>query len=274
VSFMYDSTISMTRSFYGVLRVREYGQVGQPGQARYLIHGAISHGRQYLSDDLRYVATTYYGETSGAGLAVAKVQSPQQRIGVIGLGVGTMAAYGKPGGTVRYYEINPAVVDIANRDFAYLGDSKATTEVVLGDARLSLEREAAQGQLQKFDVLVVDAFSSDSIPVHLITREALAIYMQHMQPDGVVAFHVSNRFLDLSPVVAQLAQDAGLHVIEVQDYPQDNDYWVNTTTYVLVTRNKAFVDDPDVKAVANAVLPIEGMPVWTDDYNNLFKILK
>ncbi|MGA0569962.1 spermidine synthase [Variovorax sp. VNK109] len=270
-SFMFDNTQMMTRNFYGTLRVKDYGTISQ---SRYLVHGVISHGRQYGDADLRHRPTSYYSESSGAGLAIAKVQSARPHLGVIGLGVGTIAAYGQPGGKVRYYEINPAVMDIAHDHFSYLKDSPAAVEVVLGDARLSMEREAAGGALQQFDVLVVDAFSSDSIPVHLITREALAIYMQHMKPDGVVAFHVSNRFLNLSPVVAQLAQDVGLHAVEIDDVPPPENYWQDTTTYVLVTRNRAFVDDPDIVARSVDIKPIPGLALWTDDYNNLFRILK
>ncbi len=270
-SFLFDNTQVMTRNFYGVLRVKDYGTISP---SRYLVHGVISHGRQYGDEELRHRPTSYYSESSGAGLAIAKVQSAQPHLGVIGLGVGTIAAYGKPGGKVRYYEINPSVMDIAHDHFSYLTDSPAAVEVVLGDARLSMEREAANGALQKFDVLVVDAFSSDSIPVHLITREALAIYMQHMNPDGVIAFHVSNRFLNLSPVVAQLAQDAGLHAVEIDDVPPTENYWQDTTTYVLVMRNKAFLEDPDVQGRVAEIKPISGLSLWTDDYNNLFRVLK
>lgn len=269
--FMFDNTQIMTRNFYGTLRVKDYGTISQ---SRYLVHGVISHGRQYDDPDLRNRPTSYYSESSGAGLAIAKVSSARPHLGVIGLGVGTIAAYGKPGGKVRYYEINPLVMDIAHDHFSYLKDSPAAVDVVLGDARLSMEREAEAGALQQFDVLVVDAFSSDSIPVHLITREALAIYMRHMKPDGVVAFHVSNRFLNLSPVVAQLAQDAGLYSVEIDDIPAPENYWQNTTTYVLVTRSRAFVEDPDIVARSTDIEPIAGLALWTDDYNNLFRILK
>jgi hypothetical protein len=276
VDFIGSDAVVAQRNFYGVLRVKEYEKPGDPDHARVLMHGVISHGLQYTHDSLRRRPTSYYGETSGVGLAISKLRTPDhpQRIGGIGLGAGTLAAYGAPGGTIRYYEINPAVMSIAARDFTYLADSASTVRTVLGDARLSLENEAAAGQLQEFDVLVVDAFSSDSIPVHLMTREAMAIYLQHIRPDGVIAFHVSNRFLNLAPVVAQLAEDARMRAILIDDAPSKDDYWLKTTDYVLVTRNKAFLDDPVVKARGQAIEPVPGLKLWTDDYNNLFKILK
>ena len=190
------------------------------------------------------------------------------RVGVVGLGTGTLAAYGRPGDVYRFYEINPQVVDIANREFTFLGDSGAKIEIVLGDARLSMEREPPQN----YDVLVIDAFSSDSIPVHLITREALAVYLRHMKPGGVIAFHVTNRFLHLAPVVKRIAEEHDLHVALISDDAEDSD--LARTDWVLVTRDQALLERPEIAQYVSEIESIPGLRVWTDDFNNLFQILK
>ena len=188
------------RNFYGTLRVKEIGPKDDP-TVRRLMHGVIMHGEQYLEPKARREPTSYYGPDSGIGLAIRHYENRGLRLGVIGLGTGTLAAYGKPGDSFRFYELDPQVLTVAQRDFYYLGDSSAAIESALGDARLNLEREPAQ----RFDILVIDAFSSDSIPVHLVTNEAMAVYLRHMQPNGIVAFHVTNRYLDLPPVVKMIA---------------------------------------------------------------------
>ena len=257
------------RNFYGVLRVKEYGKEGEAGHLRRLVHGVIMHGEQYLEPDRRGTLTTYYQPTSGVGAAIASREGPL-RVGVIGLGVGTLAAYGKPGDVYRFYDINPAVVEIARRDFTYLADSKATIEIALSDARLALEREPQQ----KFDVLAVDAFSSDAIPMHLITREALAVYLRHVKPDGIVAFHVSNRFLQLIPVVAKLARELGAHAsVVLESTGEEGDR--TQSDWVLVTRDPAALKKKTLEDV-NAEAPEERPEwrTWTDDYSNLVQILK
>ena len=260
------------RSFYGVLRVKEYGVPGDSSHLRRLVHGTIMHGEQYLSDANRRMLTTYYTETSGIGAAIHSKEDHPVRVGVIGLGTGTIAAYGRPGDRYRFYDIDANVIQIARSDFTFLGDSAARTETALGDARLTLEREPPQG----FDVLAVDAFSSDAIPVHLITREALQAYLRHMKPDGIVAFHVSNRFLDLIPVVARLAKELGLHAVLISDDPEDEDKTIRSRSdWVLVSRDpEALEADAIVEAGAT---PAEDRPewrTWTDDYSNLIQILK
>jgi spermidine synthase len=260
------------RGFYGVLRVKEYGIPGEENHLRRLVHGTIMHGEQYLHESQRRMLTTYYQETSGVGLAIASKQHHPMRVGVIGLGTGTIAAYGRKGDVFRFYEIDPHVLEIARRDFTFLGDSAATIEVAIGDARLSLEREAAQG----FDVLAVDAFSSDAIPVHLITREALGIFLRHVKPDGIVAFHVSNRFLELIPVVARIAREQGAHAVLVRDDPEDEDNSLRSRTdWVLVSRDEKALQAENI--VAGGGVPAEDRPewrTWTDDYSNLVQILK
>ena len=260
-----------SRSFYGVLRVKEYGEPGDVTHLRRLVHGTIMHGEQFTHETLRRKPTTYYEPTSGVGVAIASRQGRPLRVGVVGLGTGTIAAYGRAGDLYRFYEIDPDVVRVARSDFTYLSDSAAKIEIALGDARLTLEREAPQ----RFDVLAVDAFSSDAIPVHLITREALAVYLRHTGEDGIVAFHVSNRFLDLVPVVARVARENGVHAVLVQDDPDEDEDRRSRTDWVLVSRDpKALQREAIMKANAEAPQDRPEWRTWTDDYSNLIQILK
>jgi SAM-dependent methyltransferase len=260
------------RSFYGVLRVKEYGVAGDDSYLRRLVHGTIMHGEQYMSPSLRHMLTTYYTETSGIGAAIRSKEDHPVRVGIIGLGTGTIAAYGRKGDVFRFYDIDANVISLARGDFTFLGDSPARVDIALGDARLSLEREPPEN----FDVLAVDAFSSDAIPVHLITREALETYERHMKPDGIVAFHVSNRFLDLIPVVARLAKELNLHAVLVADDDDDDEKSIKSRSdWVLVSRDAAALEAPAI--VDAGALPAEDKPewrTWTDDYSNLVQILK
>ncbi|HYL23894.1 MAG TPA: fused MFS/spermidine synthase [Burkholderiales bacterium] len=261
------------RSFYGVLRVKEYGAPGEDSHLRRLVHGTIMHGEQYMSETHRRMPTTYYTESSGIAAAIHAKQDHPVRVGVIGLGTGTIAAYGRPGDVYRFYDIDANVIRIAHQEFTFLGDSRARVETALGDARLTLEREPPQG----FDVLAVDAFSSDAIPVHLITREALQTYLRHMKPAGIVAFHVSNRFLDLIPVVARLATELNLNAALIADDPDDEDdtSLKSRSDWVLVARDAAALKAPAI--VTAGAAPAEDHPgwrTWTDDYSNLIQILK
>ncbi len=256
------------RSFYAALRVSDSGSGLE--ETRALTHGTITHGKQYRDPARRGWKTTYYGETSGVGRAIAALRAAGPvRIGVIGLGAGTLAAYGRAGDAVRMYELNPQVIELALREFTYLADSPAAVEVVLGDARLSLEREPAQG----FDLLAVDAFSSDSIPVHLLTAEAFAVYFRHLEPGGILAVHISNRYLDLKPVLKAAAARFGKDARVVDD-DSDVDRDTYGTTWVL------FAGAPDVFArepLAGAVEPLAAerpVRLWTDDYSDLSRILK
>ena len=181
---------------------------------------------------------------------------------------GTLAVWGKSGDNYHFYDINPQVVDIARTEFTYLNDSKAKIDVSLGDARLSLEREAPHD----FDVLAVDAFSSDSIPVHLITREAMAVYLKHIKPGGAIVFHVTNRFLKLAPVVKQIADDLQLHTALISDDAEDTSY--SKTDWVIVTRDKALLEKEGIAKKTSEIDPIPGLRMWTDDFNNLYQILK
>ena len=271
--FRYQRDVRVaTRSFYGVLRVKEYGLPGAESHLRRLVHGAIMHGEQYLHESYRGLVTTYYHQDSGIGAAIRSLGKRPARVGVIGLGTGTIAAYGRPGDVYRFYDIDARVMRVAKTEFTYLADSAAKIELVLGDARLALEREAPQG----FDVLAVDAFSSDAIPVHLITREALGVYLKHVKPDGVVAFHVSNRFLDLIPVVARLAREHAAHAVLVRDDPDEEENPRRSRSdWVLVSRDAASLKrEAIVERGAEEAEDRPGLRTWTDDYSNLIQILK
>jgi spermidine synthase len=237
---------------------------------RVLTHGTITHGKQFLDPARRQWPTTYYGETSGVGRAIEAMRSRGSvRIGVIGLGAGTLVAYGRPGDAVRVYEINPQVVDLALKEFTYLGDTKAQLDVILGDARLSLESEPPQA----FDVLAVDAFSSDSIPVHLLTAEAFQAYFRHLKPDGILAVHISNRYLDLRPVLKEAAAKLGKEARLVDDDSND-EKGTYGTTWVLFADSAAAFEQPPLAAAIEALTAERSIRLWTDDFSDLYAILK
>jgi spermidine synthase len=265
------------RNFYGTLTVIESRRGAL--HIRQLKHGVIVHGWQIMELPQRRVPTTYYGETSGIGraiLAAGRALGPI-RIGSIGLGAGTLAAYGRPGDVFHVYELNPAVLEIARDQFAYLKDSEARIEPVLGDARFSLEREISRGAFdrpdQRFDVLSIDAFSGDAIPLHLVTREAFAVYMRAVKPDGVIAFHVSNQYLKLSQVVEQIAHDARFRAVLIADRPASTEL-TTPSDWVLVTRNLAFLQRPEIAGYTTPIDFRAGLPVWTDQFSNLFQVLR
>lgn len=261
----------MTRNFYGTLRVKDFGDETSKDGTRRLMHGVIMHGEQFLAPARRMEPTTYYGPTSGIGriIGIKSDAAKSIRVGVIGLGAGTLATYGRPGDLYRFYEINPQVIDLAKTEFTFLGSSKAKIETLLGDARLTLEGEAAQG----YDVLAIDAFSSDSIPTHLMTYQAMGVYLKNMKADGVIAFHVTNRFLHLAPVVKRIAEEYGLHTVLVADDP-DSKSDLATTDWVLVSRDKAVLENKRITESMEKIGEIPGLRLWTDSFNNLFKILK
>jgi SAM-dependent methyltransferase len=269
IAGFYADTVAVARNFYGVLRVREF-RSNTIDDRRSLIHGTIMHGTQYFDPQLRRQATAYYTPSSGIGRLLEALHPRLEplRVGVIGLGTGTLAAYGARGDVYRFYEINPAVITIARRDFTYLADSAATIEIALGDARLSLERETPQ----RFDVLVVDAFSSDAIPLHLITAQATAIYKRHLAPGGVIAFHVTNRFVDLVPVVAAVAQANGLAAVEFSDDGKAGA--ASASDWLLLTHDAALLARPELARFGRPVAPRTGWRLWTDDYANVAQALR
>jgi len=270
--FLRDGTIVMQRSFYGTLRVREAGSGDQ--QLRRLLHGVILHGEQYTQAEDRLEPGTYYVRTSGIGLAIAAKQAKGPvRLGFVGLGVGTLSAYGRAGDELRFYELDPQVLEVAKRDFTYLGSTKARLDFEIGDARLSLERELKRQGPRGYDVLAIDAFSSDSIPVHLITREAIELYARHIAADGIIAIHISNRFLDLKPVLANIAQATGLTARLVSDSPED-DRTASSTDWVLLARAPSVLDAPQIATRAEPLEPVPEFSLWTDQFNNLLDVLK
>jgi len=192
---------------------------------------------------------------------------------VIGLGAGVIASWMKPGDQLVFYEISPRVVEIAKREFTFLQDTSAKTEIVLGDGRLSLEREPPRG----YDVMGIDAFSGDSIPMHLVTREAMALYLRHLKPDGVIVFQATNRFIDLLPVVKRLASEFGLEAVNVSDSPEGGEgpeYWYSATDQVIVTRNAKLLAWPRIAEAAEPIEERKDLPVFTDSHYNLLRILK
>jgi SAM-dependent methyltransferase len=258
----------LARNFYGSLQVYDSATDGNQGPVRVLRHGTIDHGEQFLWKQNERRPTTYFTAGSGIGLAVHQVglQGPM-RVGIIGLGAGSIAAYCRAGDNYRYYDINPQVVTVAAEQFTYLSGCPATHDVVLGDARLVLEAEP----LQRYDLLVVDAFSGDAIPVHLLTREAWALYWKHLNPNGVLAVHVSNRYMRLGPVVALGADASGKHAKMVSYDGGDIDEEA-ASDWVLVTSRPGFFEALGNKA--DEIKPIPGLRAWTDDYSNVYRILR
>jgi SAM-dependent methyltransferase len=264
----------MERDFYGVVRTADHSD---PVAYRSMYHGGIMHGGQLLGDSFRNTPADYFSPGSGYGRVFSSLREMHPatplRVGVIGLGAGVIAAWMKPGDALVFYEISPRVVDIARREFTFLSDTPAKTEVILGDGRLSLEREPPRG----YDVLGIDAFSGDSIPMHLVTREAMALYVKHLKPDGVIVFQATNRFIDLLPVVKRLAAEFGLEAVNVADSPETSDgpaYWYSSTDQVIVTRNKKLLAWPKVADAAVAIEDRADLPTFTDAHHNLLRILK
>jgi hypothetical protein len=269
-----DGVRVMERDFYGVVRTVDHYS---PVPYRSMYHGAIMHGGQLLGDSFRNTPADYFSPGSGYGRVFASLRDlrPKQplNVGVIGLGAGVIAAWMEPGDRLTFYEISPRVADIARREFTFLSDTAAGTEVVMGDGRLSLEREPPRG----YDVLGIDAFSGDSIPMHLVTREAMAIYVKHLKPDGVIVFQATNRFVDLLPVVQRLAAEFGLEAVNISDSPvaeSGPEYWYSATDQVIVTRNQRLLDWPHIAAAAEEIEPRPDLPLFTDSHHNLLKILK
>ncbi len=265
-------TSATLRNFYGILRVKE--NMDTKGAFRLLTHGTIRHGFQYLRGAKHDWPTSYYGPHSGAGIVLQALKRQGRRVAIVGLGTGTLAAWGRPGDTFRFYEINPAVHDIAKEWFTYLQDSQAKTEIVLGDARVQMERELASGQTNDFDVILVDAFSSDAIPLHLLTAECGDLYRRRIRPGGLLLLHISNRSLNLEPVTRGLAQHLGWKAAELVslDYAETGE---SSSNWVLITDNSDFLERSEI---AGAVVHWAGKqrpPItWTDDFASLWHVLK
>jgi hypothetical protein len=262
----------LARNFYGTVKVKEERGDGDPaGPRRVLIHGSIMHGVQLIGGDRRRAGTAYYGARTGIGIALREWgPNRRRRIGVIGLGAGTLATYGRDGDSFRFYEINPLVAEIARRDFSFLADSPARIDVVVEDARLALEQESDQG----FDLLAIDAFSSDSVPTHLLTLQAFELYFRHIKPDGVLAFHVSNRYLDLAALVGATARATGRQWLWVRTSEEPRN-GVFPADWAFVTNNQEFLDIPDLRRAAAEPDPSwQAVTPWTDASSSLFMILR
>jgi hypothetical protein len=274
--------IEATRNFYGVLAVAESNANEPEWRAYTLEHGGIIHGYQFCEESKRRLPTAYYDRRSAIGLVLQyhpkrrgpEPQARSLRVGAVGLGIGTIAAYGQPGDYYRFYEINPEVYRLArSRYFTYLKDTPARVDVILGDARLSMEKELEQGYPQQFDVLVLDAFAGDAIPAHLLTEEAFQVYLRHLRsPDGVLAIHISNRYLNLRPVVWKAARHFGLQAAWLHA-PREGRIG-GPSDWMLVACNRALLDVPEIAAAITARQP-DGPDIrlWTDDYSNLFQVL-
>jgi SAM-dependent methyltransferase len=258
----------LVRNFYGALRVADMRTDDQVLE-RELSHGTITHGIQLLNPWLRRNPTTYYALDSGIGLTWQTLApTGPLKMGVVGLGAGTLAAYGRAGDTIRFYEINPQVLAIATTQFSFLADCRARHDIVLGDARLTMAREPDQ----QFDILTIDAFSGDAIPVHLLTREAFQIYWRHLKPDGVLAVHISNRYIDLAPVVQLAAREIGKAARQV-DNVDDDKLETYSSSYVLVTSRAGFFESALLKNAKSKINVPRGMRPWTDDFSNLWQVM-
>ncbi|HSU40136.1 MAG TPA: fused MFS/spermidine synthase, partial [Polyangiaceae bacterium] len=264
-----ERPLEIARNFYGTVAVYDVDQHDPEAHHYSLTHGVVVHGRQFRAPDKQDRPLAYYGENSGVGRALRFFAAePSLRVGAVGLGVGTLAHYVHADQHLSFYEINPAVVRLAQKHFSYLSHCGSACDIVLGDARLSLERESPKN----FQVLVLDAFSGDAVPAHLLTREALDLYLRHLAPDGIIAVNITNRQLDLAPVLAGLAEHGDLRSVRVYsaDDPRGLLYHAD---WILLTRNERFL------TVTPPVLPPE-LPkpkpavLWTDSYSNLFQLLK
>jgi hypothetical protein len=270
--------VASVRSFYGLLNVLDEDAHDPENHSLRLRHGRILHGIQYQSVDRRREPNSYYGPGSGVALALTHHPARQNgrplRVGIVGLGTGTLAAYGESGDYLRFYEINPDVLRLAAGAqplFTYLRDTPARVDTVLGDARLALERELKSGDAQAFDVFVIDAFSSDAIPIHLLTEEAFRSYLAHLRDrQSVIAVHISNRFLDLAPVLASVAARFRLAYALIDTDRNDAEWG---STWVLLARDATWLQTPAIAAAASAQ-PSRRAVRWTDDFSNLLSVLK
>lgn len=265
-------SLTVTRGFYGVLKVIENDKDDPEAHHLTLQHGGTIHGLQYLKPERRIEPTSYYTSTSGVG-RLLRTHKPDggRRIGAVGLGTGTLAAWGRPGDTFRFYEINDDVARLATGTFTYLKDSKAKTELVMGDARLSMERESNQ----QYDLIILDAFSSDAIPVHLLTLEAFGHYQRHLKADGAIVVHVSNRYLNLHPVVYRLAEKIGFPGVTIDDHDTAyEDAGFYGSDWIILTRNTALLEQPLIKDATSP--PVEypsRIMYWTDERSDLLSLL-
>ncbi len=265
----HSDTRVIMRNFYGVVRTKDFDD---PVRYRAMLHGGINHGGQLLDPEHRRKPSSYFGINSGYGRMFSALPEGPRTIGILGLGAGAVAAYARPQDHFVFYEIDPQVAAVATTEFTFLKDSGAKIDIVLGDGRLSLEREK-----RKFDVLAMDAFSGDAIPMHLLTKEAMGIYVDHLKPDGVIIFQATNRFVDLMPAIAKLAEAYGMTAIHVSDWPDATtgaDYWTSSTDQVIVTRNPQILQHPRITEAGKPITAPADFRIWTDDFYNMLRVLK
>jgi SAM-dependent methyltransferase len=271
-----EDTLVQLRGFYGSLRVTETHLPPEAETTRTLYHGRIQHGTQLFGNGLRTQPSSYYARASGVGLALdlcclgANGEPGPRRIGVVGLGTGTIAAYGRSGDEITFYEIDPLVERLARALFTYLRDSKATVRVMTGDARLSIVTDATA---PPYDVLVLDAFSGDAIPLHLLTAQAIALYRRHLRPNGVLVIHISSQYVDLAPELALQARHAGLRAALVHSDP-DEARGLFAADWVLMTADPELLSRPEIANAAQPLRELPGLRLWTDDYSSLLPLLK
>ncbi len=258
-----DADVVRVRNFYGALQVRDRGAGDMAARALY--NGVTLHGLQFLAAERSRLATVYFSAESGVGRVLDSRRQPGRRVGIIGLGAGTLAAYGQRGDHFRFYDINPAVIEVAQRDFRFLAESEAQTDVVHGDGRLSLEREPANS----FDTIVLDAFSDDSIPIHLLTREAFESYFGHLRAGGVLALHITNRYLDLEPVVEAQAASFGKQVLLIHNLA-DLERGVYEADWAILSDGSL----PDLARYSHPPAATRMPRPWTDDFSNLLRALR
>jgi spermidine synthase len=260
------------RNFYGVLTVEQILDEEDPEfDIRRLLNGRILHGSQFLAQNRNKDATTYYNPESGIGMAITHLVTPDpMRVAVVGLGTGTIASYSNPGESYTYYEINPNVVQLAKKYFTFLSDSDGEVKIILGDARISMERQ----EPQEYDIIALDAFSGDAVPAHLLTMEAFEEYFRHLKPNGIIAVHISNRHLDLKPVIGGICEHLKVPAVTIEWL--DDDYIGEASSdWVLLTHNSVFLDTPEIVEVSEPLIgTYEPIPLWTDQYSNLFHILQ
>ncbi|MEW6991460.1 spermidine synthase [Colwelliaceae bacterium 6441] len=264
------------RNFYGILSVKDVDINGK--KERRLIDGTTSHGTQSLTSELAHIPMSYYRENTGVAIAIEQVsqlkllEQQSLTVGFIGLGAGTLAAYGKKGDQYRFYELNPAVVDAAKNYFSYLNNSLADVDIILGDGRVSLAKELKANAKGEFDVLVIDAFSGDSIPQHLLTVEAMNLYWQHLSENGVIAIHISNTHLNLLPLMRGLATETNkaLRYFKTKAESENG----HDTQWVWLTNNQALLNNPQTKIYQTGLSNNKKTVVWTDDFSHLLSVLK
>ena len=274
------SLVQKVRSFYGATKILKENSADE--EFIVVKNNGIIHGGQFTSGPKKNIPNLYFNVGSGIGYAIRthpkRIAHKPMNIGVVGLGAGTLAAYCENGDRVRFYEIDPAMIKMAQKHFTYLRECDGA-EIIQGDARISLFREAggsasASNEVLLYDVFAIDAFSGDAIPVHLLTKEALSIYRSRLAPEGILAFQITNGFVDLKPVLKALARDSGMYGLVVHSYGK----WYPDRTveaeWILLAEEKKFLDAPELISRSVSFQAVKDVVAWTDNYSALFPVLK